>query len=144
MKLIRYEYPPTPRSLLGSPFENLFERAMADFNSLWPAGDIFAGPATNLPSADLYEDAENFYVRFELPGVKRDHLNLELENYVLTLHVRREEKGQDGESSHSLTRSISVPDGVDADRVKAGYEDGILTVTLPKAEQRKPKAIEVK
>ena len=142
MKLIRYEYPQTPAV---SAFNRLFdlggssmERAASLFD------DFFSNTAGfNQPAADLYEDEHNYYARFELPGLKKDEVDLELENSVLTISSVAKEKSEGSEFQTSFQRSISVPDGVDLGRIAASLEDGVLTVTMPKAEARKPRQITV-
>jgi HSP20 family protein len=143
MKLIRYEYPQSPAA---SAFNRLFDlggSSVDRFGSFFD--DLFAG-ATGLtqPAADLYEDEHNFYARFELPGLKKDEVDLELENSVLTIRSVTTEKSEEGESRAAFQRSISVPDGVKLEAVSAALNDGVLTVTLPKAEARKPRQITVK
>lgn len=143
MKLIRYEY---PQASAASAFNRLFDLSgspMDRFGSLFD--DLFAGAAEfTQPAADLYEDEHNYYARFELPGLKKDEIDLELENSVLTIGSAKVDQATDSESRISFQRSISVPDGVKLDSVSAALEDGILTVTMPKAEARKPLQISVK
>ncbi|HNX05653.1 MAG TPA: Hsp20 family protein, partial [Opitutales bacterium] len=83
----------------------------------------------------------NVYARFELPGFKKNELSIALENSVLNLSVER--RGEKDGEEVSLSRSITVPDGIDATKVAAKYEDGVLTVTLPKVPESKPKTIEI-
>ncbi len=94
-------------------------------------------------AADVHEDKDNFYATFEVPGVKKDDVKLELNDRLLTVTVSRKDKSGEQESSYSSTRSISVPDSVKADAITAKVEDGILTVTLPKGEERKARLIEI-
>lgn len=137
MKLIRYEYPtlPTVRD-----FDRMFSEVWGNFPRF---GNLFAEPAASRVNTDLFEDDANVYARFELPGFKKDELDVQLENSVLTVSVERKGKKED-EESLSFSRSVTVPDGVEADKVGAKYEDGVLTVTLPKTPARKPKMIEIK
>jgi HSP20 family protein len=110
----------------------------------FPAFGRYATESLNKPLvADVHEDVANFYASFEVPGVKKDAVKIELNNRLLSVTVEKKEKRGDNESSYTLTRSISVPDSVKADEIGAKLEDGILTVTLPKAEERKPRAITV-
>lgn len=102
-----------------------------------------SGPFSNAPASDFYEDADHYYVQAELPGVKKADVQLEFENNTLTLSATRKHKQGDTEESFSFNRTVRVPDGVVGDKIKAAFEDGILTVTLPKAEQAKPRQIDV-
>lgn len=115
---------------LESEIDRMFETALADI----------ASPATapRFP-VDLYEDKDNLYVRAELPGVTRDAINVEMVEDFLNLNATR----KSGEESFSLARSITIPEAVQADKVSAAYENGVLTVTLPKQEQVKPRKVTV-
>ena len=88
---------------------------------------------------DLHEDRDNVYVRAELPGVSREAISLEMIEGFLTLHATR----KDGEQTLSYNRSIAIPESVQADKVTAALENGVLTVTLPKQEQAKPRKIAI-
>lgn len=136
MKLIRYEYPPVPTR---PSLDRWFDLAFRDL-ARW--SDALEGNAANFIAADLYEDTDAFYARFELPGVRKTDLKVELENAVLTVAGTTPARSEQAPAA-DFTRSISVPDGVDADHLKARLEDGVLTVTLPKAERRKPRAIAI-
>ena len=134
-RLTRYSYPATlfrartPWSGLESEVDRLFETALADL----------ATPAAPRFPVDLYEDKDNVFVRAELPGVSREAVSLELVENYLTLTATR----KDGEQEFTLTRSVSLPENVQADKVTAALEHGILTVTLPKQEQAKPRKIAI-
>ena len=144
MRLVRYTYP-AARSLLPTPFaqspwsgldseiDRVFESVLGDYTA--PTADRFP--------VDLFEDKENYYVRAELPGVDRADINVEMiEDYLTIAAVRKNQ--QDGqEQSFSVSRSISIPESVQADKVAAHYQDGVLTVTLPKKEEAKPRKIAV-
>ena len=82
---------------------------------------------------------DNSFVRAELPGVSREAVNLELVDGYLTLTATR----KDGDQEFTLTRSIALPEDVQADKVAASLENGVLTVTLPKQEQAKPRKINI-
>lgn len=149
MKLIRYAY---PQSQASSAFNRLFDLGAPAVGRLGSFMDDFFAPESgmNQPAVDLYENEHNYYARFELPGVKKEEIDLELENAVLTLKSRVSEKAEKDEKAeaeqtahYKFERSISVPDGVDLDKVSAAMADGILTVTMPKLEARKPRQISV-
>lgn len=145
MKLIRYERPEVrmPLSRLDSWARDPF----MGMGSLWPRifdGEWDGALAGQRLAADLFEDSEAFYLRLEVPGVKKKDIRVELDNAVITVSYERRAKSKNnGEESESFSRSISVPDGVLTDNVHAKLEDGVLTVTLPKAESRKPRSIKV-
>jgi HSP20 family protein len=93
---------------------------------------------------DLAEDQNNAYVRAELPGVKREDIKVETADGLLTISASRKQKENENETSVALSRSVSVPSDVQTDKVTAAYENGVLTVTLPKAETLKPRQVEIK
>ncbi|OYW75173.1 MAG: hypothetical protein B7Z37_14420 [Verrucomicrobia bacterium 12-59-8] len=108
--------------------------ALSSFiNNLGVVGDKLA--------VDVHEDKDNYFASFEVPGVKKEDVKIELNNGLLTVAAEKREKDGEKESSFSLTRSVSVPDGVNAEAIAAKLEDGILTVTLPKQERSKPRSI---
>ena len=94
---------------------------------------------------DVYEDKDNAYVRAELPGVNRDDIKVEMVDGFLTINASRKSQPAEGkgEESFSFSRTVSVPGNVQADKVGAAYENGVLTVTLPKQEEVKPRKIAV-
>ena len=113
---------------------------------------LFEAPMTGwAPALDVHEDKENFSVRVELPGLKREDIEVSLHDGALVITgERKEEKVTEGTEVHrqerfygKFTRALTLPAAVAGDKVKAQYKDGILTVTLPKAEEAKPKAITV-
>lgn len=156
MRIVRYTYPsyrnlaPTlggfarsPWSGLEAEIDRLFETTLGDFT----------GTANNARfPVDLYEDKANTYVRAELPGVNRDDINVEVVDGYLAITASRKTPAADGpstgagqarEESFSFSRSVSLNEEVQADKVSAAYENGVLTVTLPKREEAKPKKITV-
>lgn len=143
MKLTRY----IPSFDLGrvTDFDQWLRNPFTGFPAMGQLLDEFmpGGANSGRLLADVHEDADNFFARFEVPGVKKEDIKVELHNQLLTVSADRHEKGDEGEQSFAMSRSISVPEGINADAISAKLEDGILTVTLPKAEHTKPKAIEV-
>jgi HSP20 family protein len=101
------------------------------------------------PALDLYQDKDQFTVVAELPGLKKEDIELSLHDGVLTISGERkqEKKGEEGYKNERFfgrfQRSVTLPSSVDGDKVRATYQDGILKVVLPKAEEAKPKQIEV-
>ena len=132
-RLTRYQYPPATVSRLAgleSEIDRLFSAALSDLAA--PAS------APRFP-VDLFEDKDTYSVRAELPGISRDAINVEMVDGYLTIGATRKE----GEESFSLSRSVAIPDAVQGDKVAANYQDGVLTVTLPKQEQAKPRKIAI-
>ena len=156
MRIVRYTYPSyrNPAAALGrlslfpwsgleSEIDRLFETALTNF------GDGLS--PTHFP-IDLYEDKDSTYVRAELPGVNRDEINVEMVEDYLTISATRKTatSGPSAgvgeatpEESYSFHRSVNIPEEVQADKVSAAYENGVLTVTLPKREEAKPKKVTV-
>jgi HSP20 family protein len=112
----------------------LFGTALSGFSG--------AGRGGQFP-IDLYQDKNNTYVRAELPGVTRDAISVEFVDGSLAIEASRKEKTGDNETTVSYSRQVSIQDEVQADKVSAVYENGILTVTLPRREEEKPKKISV-
>jgi HSP20 family protein len=113
---------------------------------------LFESPLTGwAPALDVHEDADNFTIRVELPGLKREDIGVSLQDGALVISgERKAEKVEDGVEIHrqerfygKFQRALTLPAPVAADKVKAAYKDGVLTVTLPKAEEAKPKQIGV-
>jgi len=104
------------------------------------------------PSVDIYEDAEGIALRFELAGVEPKDVDIRYENGVLTLRGERKLEREDKRDNYhrvelsygTFTRSFSLPGTIDAEKIKAESKNGVLTVTLPKKPEAKPKAIQVK
>ena len=138
----------------GVPFRTLrseMDRLFDDFLGLSPARREGAA-AVWAPAIDVREDADNYYVDAELPGMSKEDISLELENNVLSIKgERRFERKDEGENYHfversygSFYRSFALPKNVDGGRISAEYKDGVLHVALPKREEVKPTKVEVK
>lgn len=149
MNIVRYTYPSNrslaslPGGFARSPWSGLENEIDRLFAASLPAR-VAALSGPNFP-VDLYEDENNAYVRAELPGVNRDEINVEMVDGHLTVTAARKTPATEGqeEQSFSFSRSVSIPDAVQAAKVSATYENGVLTVTLPKREEIRPKKITV-
>jgi HSP20 family protein len=127
------------------PFSTEFNRL---FNSLW---DQRAVSQRWVPEMDLVETDEHYLLKADLPGMKQGDVGIEFNDGTLTIsgernaEYDRKEKGffRLERSFGKFSRSLTLPDGVDPDKIHAGFRDGVLEVTIPKPEQRKPRRIEV-
>ena len=114
------------------------------------SGQAFT-PLGFLPPVDISEDDHNIKVKAEIPGVKPEDLSLTLENNVLTITGERKFKDEEEKDNFhrmerrfgKFTRSFTLPPGLDAANINANFEDGVLTITLPKKEEFKPKQITI-
>lgn len=103
------------------------------------------------PALDVHEDKDGYTIRAELPGMKREDIEVSIQDGALVISgERKEEKISEGTEVHrqeryygKFSRALTLPTAVAGDKVKATYKDGILTVVLPKAEEAKPKQITV-
>jgi len=153
MSLIRYQSP----EVMAWPSLDRWSSLRDDLNSLfefpfWSSfarqGQLFGGWS---PGLDLYQDKDNVVAVVELPGMKKEDIDISLRDGTLTISGERKSQTSNGEKAERteryigrFRRSVTLPTRVDADKISASYRDGILTVTLPKAEEAKPKQIEVK
>ena len=144
MNLIRYQYPNTTNS---NSLENLFN--FGTTSTIRRFGKLFdeflgSGIYADQPLVDLYEDDKSFYAHFELPGVDKNQINLELENAVLTCSGSHSKGSKDGTANYNFKRSILIPDEAAQDNVSANFKNGVLVVTIPKKEAAEARRIKVK
>jgi len=150
MNLIRYE---DPELSTWSPFNRLatlrdeMDRLFGGLTTQRDLG-LFNGWS---PALDITQDKDNVIVKAELPGMKKEEISISMHEGMLSISGERklEEEATEGETFRrerfygKFHRTIALPTAVNASKVKAAYKDGVLTVTLPKAEEAKPKQIEV-
>lgn len=104
------------------------------------------------PAVDITENAERYTLNAELPGMSKEDVQVTLENNVLTIRGQKKANTEQKEGDvhrierryGSFERSFTLPATVDVNKIDAQYKDGVLTLTLPKAEEAKPRAIDVK
>jgi HSP20 family protein len=131
-----------------SQLQNRVNRLFTDSRATGLEEDAFQNWA---PAVDIFERGDNLILSAELPGVRREELDLKVEGNVLTLRGERlrdktvqEEQYHRVERSYgTFSRSFTLPSTVDSSRIEARFKDGILEVVLPKAEDAKPKKIDV-
>ena len=106
----------------------------------------------NRPSANIIDNEKDFTIELAVPGMSKDQFIIKLDNDVLTISAERKEEEMKEERNFSrrefrydsFSRSFSMPDIVDQDKIKADYKNGVLSVMLPKSEEAKVKGREIK
>ena len=152
MSLIRYQ---TPSSAMW-PSLNRWASLRDDLDTLLELPFLSGGARQAqlftgwTPALDLYQNNDNVVAVVELPGMRKDDIEISLHDGTLTVSGERKSESVEGEKAErtervtgKFRRSITLPARVETDKVNATYKDGILTVTLPKAEDAKPKQIQI-
>jgi HSP20 family protein len=104
------------------------------------------------PAVDIFDKGNEVVINAELPGINKEDIDVRVENNILTIRGKKEQKEEVKEEGYfrserlygSFSRSFSLPSTVEASRIAAQYRDGVLTLSIPKAEEAKPRQIEVK
>lgn len=144
----------TPRTDLWDPFASLTD-IQEEMNRLFDTSlRRFGGRSADgafVPACDIVEGKDHLFVRLDLPGLRKEDVNVTLQEGLLT--VKGERKSDDDKDATyylrervagSFTRAIELPVAVNAGKIDARFRDGVLEITLPKAEEAKPKQIEIK
>ncbi|MBW1992589.1 MAG: Hsp20/alpha crystallin family protein [Deltaproteobacteria bacterium] len=139
------------------PFREV-SRLRREIDRLW---EDFFGPTRRafeplveawVPAIDVSESGDKVTIKAEIPGIEAKDIEISMAGDTLTIKgEKKAEKEEKGESFHlversygAFSRSIRLPAAVDADKIEATYKNGVLTITCPKKEEVKPKAIEIK
>jgi HSP20 family protein len=146
MALIRWE-PVRELNTIQSEMNRLFNT----FFEASPPGNGGSALRRWLPAMDLVETEDDFVLRADLPGLSEKDVNIELEDNVLTISGERRaehEERKEGyyrveRASGSFSRSLTLPEGVDPDSVRASFDRGVLEVRVPKPEERKPRKVSI-
>jgi len=131
---------------LSRMMDRFFDEPFGEMPVLWRRGDGY-----NL-ALDVAEQEDKYIVKASVPGIKPEDVEITLTDNVLTIKGETKDEQETKEENYhlrerrfgSFVRSIALPNSVDADKIEAVNEHGVLTLTLPKAEAVKPKRIEVK
>jgi HSP20 family protein len=141
MTLVRYQ---PFRNLLSLPEE--LNRFFGTYGLDWASSDV-----AWVPSVDVTENETGYEITAELPGLKKEEIGISFEDHVLKLQGERkhEDETQKG-NIHRVERSYGrferqfrLPEEVNPEAIKAKYENGLLTVQIPKTEKEKPKSVEI-
>jgi len=137
MSYVKY----TPGRLAVQSVNNLFDELLNDnfFNNQKTTKE-----SNFVPHVDVFETDKVFELQFSIPGLKKEDLNIELDNSVLTVSGERKFKGEKNEKEYhtletkygSFKRSFQLPDSINEDAVEATYEDGILNIQVPKDDKK--------
>ncbi len=140
---------------LGETVDRLFNEDLmgGNFRTLWSRKDGTTTWTSPMP-VDVYGTADNVVILASVPGMQPEHLDLSIHNNTVTLSGKVQSTTQSEETkgatwyaqelwSGDVRRSITLPFPVDADAAEAVFENGILRVTLPKAESAKPRKIQI-
>ena len=146
-------------SIRTNPFEEMerfFERLSRQFDEAtesWEAGGPFGGwtPEVEPMAIDLVENDDEFVLTVDLPGFERDEVEITVTNHTLRIEAEHEESTEEEEEQYlrkerrheSIQRSIRLPGDVDTESVNARMKNGVLTLTLPKAESETARSIEI-
>jgi len=139
-----------------NPFQE-FENLLSRYNKSASSSDTqlsndlsFADWA---PSCDIEEEEDRYVIKADLPGVDKKDIDVKLENGVISIRGEKQTEKETGKGTKrhrterfhgSFARSFSLPDAVKDERVEANYKDGVLSLVIPKAEEAKPKSIDIK
>ncbi len=140
-------YPNETRSLW-----NEWDRMLDEFFTLAPSRGNAAEVCEWVPRVDIREEKDRYVADFELPGLEKNDVEVTLENGVLTVtgERKREETTENDKVYRrerfygKFSRSLRLPDDVDAERIEAGFKNGVLRVSVTKKDEAKPRTIEIK
>ncbi len=138
MALVRWEPVPMNR-LINSLFDSATTPGSGVSTRRW------------LPATDLIESETHYVLRADLPGVSEDDISIELDHDVLTISGERKAETREQTRGYvrveratgSFRRSLRLPTGVDAEAITAGFDRGVLEVSVPKPEQPKPRTVQI-
>src|ERR687883_145081 len=147
MALIRWD-PARELTSLQSEINRLFTTF---FDTPTTAGGNGGALRRWIPAMDLVETEDHFVLRADLPGLTEADVNLEVEDNVLTISGERKAEHETSKEGYhrverafgAFSRSLTLPEGVDAEAVEANFDRGVLEIRIPKPEQRKPRKISI-
>ena len=132
-------------------FENLLSRYNRTGGLTQQNSDL--GFADWAPSCDIEEEEDKYVIKADLPGVDKKDIDVKLENGVISIRGEKQVEKETGKGTKrhrterfhgTFSRSFTLPDAVQDERVDASYKDGVLKLVIPKAEESKPKSIDIK
>ena len=129
----------------GSPFPNLFSDFFKPWSEWFDSDGFFNGRTMNVPAVNIAENKNDYTVSLAAPGMKKEDFKIEVDGSMLTISSEKEESAAENEARYtrkeysysSFSRSFTLPEHVNKDSITAGYNDGVLSLTLPKKEEVK-------
>ncbi|MDJ1472268.1 Hsp20/alpha crystallin family protein [Cytophagaceae bacterium DM2B3-1] len=142
MALVRFNQPSSV-----FPYRNLLNELLNDFNT-----SVGQDYRSNIPAVNVHENETGYTLEVAAPGQQKENFNINLDGRVLTIssEQKEEKKEENGKWTRkefnysSFKRSFTLPENVNAENIEATYENGVLVVVVPKAEEVKPKSIAIK
>ena len=130
---------------LGLFRPRIFDEFMLPWNDLMGDGDLIPEWKMTVPAVNISEDQNTYLLSLAAPGMKKDDFRIDMEGDTLTIHAEKESEKEDSSRKfsrreyeyRSFSRSFTLPEGVDRDRIDARYENGVLQLTLNKKEEAK-------
>lgn len=131
-----------------------YRQSNDSIDRLWDAmvGGTSSGGLMRAPATDVVETENEIQVYTEMPGLNPDNIDIDVENNVLTIRGEKQEERTEGEEGTyhiaerrygTLARSFVLPRDVDAESIRADFQNGVLTVTIPKSEKARRRRIEI-
>jgi len=156
MAIVRWE--PFRRMREWDPFEDVstfpqqMDRLFSQYFGRAGRGEEALAPGAWTPAVDIYETDEKMVIKAELPGLKKEDIDIEVRDNTLTLKGERKFEQETQEKNYhrversygSFQRSFLLPSTIRQEAIEATFKDGILEISLPKAEEAKPKKLEIK
>jgi HSP20 family protein len=147
MALIRWE----PVAELGTIQNEMNRLFNTFFDQPSPTGRNGGAARRWIPAMDLIETGDHYVLRADLPGLSDDDVNIQLQDNVLTISGERTAQHDENEEGYyrlertfgSFARSLTLPDGVNPDGVQAHFDRGVLEISIPKPEQKKPQQVQI-
>ena len=136
-----------PTTRYAEPFDQLFDTFFGNGGRAANGNSLMRAPET-----DVLETEREIRVITEMPGLRRENIDIDIENNVLTIRGEKREERTEGEKGRwhlaerrygTFTRSFVLPRDVDAEDIQASFQDGVLTVTVPKSEKARRRRIEI-
>jgi HSP20 family protein len=141
-----------PRGLARSPFRELAREMEETFGRFFPAWSEERGGYPWTPAVDMADEKDAIVVKVDLPGLDQKDIEVTVQDGTLTIRGERKEEKEEKKDNYycsersygAFLRSLPLPQGVEADQVKATFKKGVLEVRLPKAKEAKGKTVEIK